>query len=69
MSRVIPIPNAPRASPVASPDSPKMPESDQPGDSAPEALMPYGAAAKAIFVEANGLPAYRKSIKFVRRAD
>lgn len=24
----------------------------------PEYLMPYGAAAKAIFVKANGLPAY-----------
>ncbi len=42
---------------------------DTPTEATPEALMPYGEAAKAIFVKANGLPAYRKSIKFVRRAD
>lgn len=34
-----------------------------------KSLTPFGAAAKAIFVKANGLPAYRKSIRFVRRAD
>lgn len=34
-----------------------------------EGLMPFGAAAKAIFVKANGLTAYRKSIRFLRRAD
>lgn len=40
-----------------------------PCDSAPEHLMPFGAAAKAIFVKANGLPAYRKSIRSVRCAE
>jgi hypothetical protein len=34
-----------------------------------EGLMPYGLAAKAIFVKANGLPAYERSIRFVRHAD
>ena len=33
-----------------------------------ERLMPFGAAAKAIFVKANGLPAYRKSIRSLWRA-
>jgi hypothetical protein len=33
--------------------------------SPPEHLMPYGAAAKAIFIKANGPVAY----KFARRAD
>lgn len=35
----------------------------------PEQLMPYGEAAKAIFVKANGLAAYNRGIRFVRRAD
>lgn len=34
-----------------------------------ESLMPFGAAAKAIFVKANGFPAYRKSIRSLRRDD
>ncbi len=34
-----------------------------------EQLMPYGAAVKAIFVKANGLPAYNRQIRFARRAD
>lgn len=34
-----------------------------------ERLMPFGAAAKAIFVKANGLPAYHRSLRYARRAD
>lgn len=33
-----------------------------------EHLMPYGMVAKAIFVKANGLPAYQKA-RFARRSD
>jgi hypothetical protein len=36
---------------------------------APEQLMPYGEAAKAIFIKANGVTAYNRGIRFVRRAD
>ena len=35
----------------------------------PEQLMPYGEAAKAIFVKANGEIAYNRGIRFARRAD
>lgn len=35
----------------------------------PEQLMPYGEAAKAIFIKANGVAAYNRGIRFVRRAD
>jgi hypothetical protein len=31
-------------------------------------LMPYEAVAKAIFVKANGLPAYRKATRIIRHA-
>ncbi|MBI5108950.1 MAG: hypothetical protein HZA62_09390 [Rhodocyclales bacterium] len=63
MDSITPIPNVIPPLPIP------LPAADQPNEVAPEALMPYGEAAKAIFVKANGLPAYRKSIKFVRRAD
>ena len=60
---------------VASPPTPvaeiaigPLPLAAEPGPET-ETLMPFGAAAKAIFVKANGLPAYRKSIRFARRAD
>lgn len=33
----------------------------------PENLMPYEAVAKAIFVRANGLPAYYKATGLARR--
>lgn len=33
-----------------------------------EKFLPFGAAAKAIFVKANGLPAYYKSIRSLRYA-
>lgn len=35
----------------------------EPSAAAPEQLMPYGAAAKAIFVKANGLQAYNESVR------
>jgi hypothetical protein len=35
----------------------------EPHFAAPEQLMPYGEAAKAIFVKANGLPAYNEEIR------
>lgn len=35
----------------------------------PEYLMPYGAAAKAIFVKANGLPAYNLAMLPGRSVD
>jgi len=35
----------------------------------PEQLLPYGEAAKAIFIRANGVTAYNREIRFVRRAD
>lgn len=65
------------ATPVTAPDPPPpvaeimigpLQLAAEPGHEA-EKLMPFGAAAKAIFVKANGLPAYRKSIRFARRAD
>lgn len=69
MNRTTPIPEETRM--------PSMPEdagaihapAKEYSDPSHEALMPFGEAAKAIFVKANGLPAYRKSIRFVRRAD
>lgn len=48
--------------------SPKL-HSDNPiapGNVADEQLMPFGKAAKAIFVKANGLPAYYKSAGALR---
>ncbi len=36
---------------------------------APEQLTPYGEAVKAIFIKANGVAAYNRVIRFVRRAD
>lgn len=41
----------------------------EPSVAEPERLMPYGAAAKAIFIKANGLHAYNREIRFTRRAD
>lgn len=42
----------------------------EPGcDARAEKLMPLEAAAKAIFVKANGLPAYKKATGFLRRLD
>ncbi len=38
------------------------------GEPAPEHLMPYGAAAKAIFIRANGLTAYNRRFRYGRRA-
>jgi hypothetical protein len=35
----------------------------EPSAAAPEQLMPYGAAAKAIFVKANGLQAYNEAVR------
>jgi hypothetical protein len=35
----------------------------EPSVAAPEQLLPYGAAVKAIFVKANGLPAYNKAFR------
>ncbi|MBK8759007.1 MAG: hypothetical protein IPM03_00905 [Sulfuritalea sp.] len=64
MPVTVPLPPPPVAEITTSP----LPLVDQPGTEA-EKLMPFGAAAKAIFVKANGLPAYRKSIRFARRAD
>lgn len=34
-----------------------------------EQLLPFGEAAKAIFIKANGVTAYNRGIRFVRRAD
>jgi hypothetical protein len=45
------------------------------GDTVPAAaadaakLMPYEKVAKAIFVKANGLPAYTRATRFVRYTD
>jgi hypothetical protein len=36
---------------------------------APEHLMPYGAAAKAIFIKANGLKAYNTTMRYRRRTE
>ncbi len=58
----------PPPTPVAEIAIGPFPLAAEPGSEA-ETLMPFGAAAKAIFVKANGLPAYRKSIRFARRAD
>ncbi len=35
----------------------------EPSVAVPEELMPYGAAAKAIFVKANGLQAYNEAVR------
>ncbi len=45
------------ALPIAGPSS----------DSRAETLMPYEKAAKAIYVRANGLPAYRRATGHIRR--
>lgn len=49
-------------------ESDKVPVSGAQDCIAVEHLMPYGAVAKAIFVKANGLPAYQKA-RFARRSD
>jgi hypothetical protein len=36
---------------------------------APEHLMPYSAAAKAIFIKANGLQAYNTTMRYRRRTE
>ena len=37
------------------------------GDSRADHLMPYEKAAKAIYIRANGLPAYRRATGHIRR--
>lgn len=56
-----PLPRANSASPIVTPASVSM-------GAANEQLMPFGQAAKAIFVKANGLPAYYSSAGVLRYA-
>ena len=45
-----------------------LPSSSPSSDSRAETLMPYEKAAKAIYVRANGLPAYRRATGHIRRS-
>jgi hypothetical protein len=44
-----------------------LPIPDPSSDSRAEDLMPYEKVAKAIYVRANGLPAYRRATGHIRR--
>jgi len=61
--------------PTQIPDELFPPPAKENGDAIPAAgadaarLMPYEKVAKAIFVKANGLPAYHRANRFVRYTD
>ena len=61
--------------PTQIPDELFPPPAKENGDAIPAAgadaarLMPYENVAKAIFVKANGLPAYHRAHRFVRYTD
>lgn len=52
---------APESLPPISGADPLSPHGDEMIEGASQPLLPYGAAAKAIFVRANGLPAYHRA--------
>lgn len=69
MNRITPLPYA--GVPRAAAESGRIEFSTIDGQPlcGPEYLMPYGAAAKAIFVKANGLPAYNLAMLPGRSVD